>query len=158
MNIAEELAELFSRDLSRLIQELDAFTDEDKLWRTMPGVSNSAGNLALHLEGNLREYIGCQLGNIQYDRNRTLEFNLRDLPAADLIQRIGGIQELIPRIVSGLSRVDLESIYPEKVFSAQLSTQQFLISLQGHLNFHLGQIDYLRRILTHGPTIKFAGL
>jgi hypothetical protein len=158
MSVASELAQLFRRDLTRLVQELKAFAGDEALWQTPPGITNSAGNLALHLEGNLREYIGRQLGGVPYGRQRKLEFSLRAIPAADLIQRIGAVEELIPGIVSGLSQRQLESAYPENVFGAPISAQQFLISLHGHLNYHLGQIDYLRRTLTHGTAIEFAGL
>jgi hypothetical protein len=153
--IASEIAELFRRDLARLLQELKAFSNEEDLWRSPPGISNSAGNLALHLEGNLREYIGRQLGHVPYDRHRSLEFSVREIAAVELIQRIGAVQELIPGIVAGLSIGELEATYPEEVFGAPISTQQFLISLHGHLNYHLGQVDYLRRILTQGAAIEF---
>ncbi len=158
MSLATQLSELFRRDLARLIQELEAFADGEGLWERVPGISNSAGNLALHLEGNLREYIGRQLGRSPYNRDRSLEFSLQGLPAAELIQRIETVKELIPGIISRLSAIELESTYPEEVFNAPLSSQQFLISLHGHLNYHLGQIDYLRRNLTCGKAIEFAGL
>ncbi len=158
MSLATELAELFRRDLARLVQELEAFADDESLWRCVPGISNSVGNLTLHLEGNLREYIGRQLGHIPYHRQRSLEFSLQGISAADLIQRIVAVKELIPDVISRLSTTELESTYPEEVFSAPLSTQQFLISLHGHLNYHLGQIDYLRRILTRGTAIEFVDL
>ncbi len=64
--LATELSALFVRDLERLIQELQAFPDTASVWKTAPGVTNAAGTLALHLEGNLREYIGRQLGQIAY--------------------------------------------------------------------------------------------
>ncbi|MBI2681484.1 MAG: DinB family protein [Candidatus Solibacter usitatus] len=153
-----ELAELFRRDLTRLMQELQAFNDEEALWRISPGVSNSAGNLTLHLEGNLREYIGRQLGRVPYTRQRSLEFSLRDIPAAELTQRIEAVKELVPGIVAGLTPAELQSTYPEMVFGAPISTLQLLLSLYGHLNYHMGQIDYLRRVLTGGAKIEFAGL
>jgi hypothetical protein len=158
MSVANELAELFRRDLTRLVQELEALPDQRDLWRCLPGISNSAGNLALHLEGNLREYVGRQLGGVAYVRERSLEFSTKELPSADLIRRIKEVAVLVPAIVSGLSRADLESIYPEEVLNAPLTTQQFLIHLHGHLNYHLGQIDYLRRMLTQGAAIAFVGL
>lgn len=149
---------MFRRDLTRLIQELEAFPDNETLWRKLPGIGNSAGNLALHLEGNLREYIGRQLGNVPYTRERKLEFMRADLAEDELIRRIGEVKELVPSIVAGLTDARLQSTYPEKVFSTPASTQQFLTSLYGHLSYHLGQIDYLRRILTSGTAIDFAGL
>jgi hypothetical protein len=153
-----ELAELYRRDLTRLMQELQAFSDHEALWQIAPGVSNSAGNLTLHLEGNLREYIGRQLGHIPYTRQRNLEFSLRDIPAAELIQRIEGVKETVPGIVAGLTPTELQSTYPEMVFGTPISTQQLLMSLYGHLNYHMGQIDYLRRVLTGGTKIEFASL
>jgi hypothetical protein len=153
-----ELAELFRRDLTRLTQELQAFTDEESLWWIAPGVSNSAGNLTLHLEGNLREYIGRQLGHVPYNRQRSFEFSLRDIPAAELMQRIRAVKEMVPGIVSSLTPMELQSTYPEMVFGAPISTLQLLLSLYGHLNYHMGQIDYLRRVLTGGTKIEFASL
>ena len=75
MSLARNLALLFRRDLSRLIQQIDAFPDDETLWLRLPGITNSAGNLALHIEGNLREYIGRQIGKLPYDRMRDLEFS-----------------------------------------------------------------------------------
>ena len=158
MTLATELAALFRRDLTRLLQELQAFPDDEALWTVLPGITNSAGNLTLHLEGNLREFIGRQLGEVPYARQREVEFAKARIPAHDLIRRIESVQELVPKVVSALSSAQLESTYPENVLGAPLSTHQFLIHLQGHLNYHLGQIDYLRRILTKGTAVGFAGL
>jgi hypothetical protein len=149
---------LFRRDLTRLLQELHAFPDDLCLWRTLPGIGNSAGNLALHLEGNLREYIGRQIGNVSYQRDRNAEFATPQLPKSELIQRLDGVHQLIPPIVAALPADTLAATYPEQVFGAPISTGQFLLSLYGHLNYHLGQIDYLRRILTNGKAIDFARL
>jgi hypothetical protein len=158
MRIANELAELFKRDLTRLVQELSAFSNEETLWQIVPPITNSAGNLALHLEGNLREYIGRQLGNVAYSRQRDLEFATKVLPKQDLIRRLQAVSELVPGIVSGLSGPALEATYPEEVYSPALSTGQFLLLLYGHLNYHLGQIDYLRRMLTKEGAIELASL
>ena len=53
MSIAKELAALFRRDLSRLIQQIEAYPNDEIVWHTHPAITNSAGNLVLHLEGNL---------------------------------------------------------------------------------------------------------
>ena len=158
MPLSSELAALFHRDLTRLIQELQAFPNDGALWQLAPGVTNSAGNLALHLEGNLRDFIGRQLGGVAYHREREKEFAKAELPAPDLIERITSVSELVADTLSGLSQAQLEATYPEKVFGMHLSTQQFLVHLHGHLNYHLGQIDYLRRITTSGAPVQFAGL
>jgi hypothetical protein len=158
MTIAGGLAALFSRDLTRLIQELQAFPSDERLWQRAPGVKNSAGNLALHLEGNLREYIGRQLGRVAYSRAREREFTLNGVSRDDLVQRLEQVKELVARVVAQLSDDDLAAPYPERVLETELSSLDFLVHLHGHLNFHLGQIDYLRRILTEGSAVAFAGL
>jgi uncharacterized damage-inducible protein DinB len=158
MTITKGLAALFSRDLTRLIQELQAFPNDETLWQRAPGVKNSAGNLVLHLEGNLREYIGRQLGEVAYSRVRPQEFTQAGISRDALIQRMEQVKELVAAVVSRLTESELEAIYPERVLEVQIPTCDFLIHLHGHLNFHLGQIDYLRRILTEGSAVAFAGL
>ena len=152
------LADLFRRDLTRLTQELRAFPDEATLWATAPGVTNSAGNLTLHLEGNLRHYIGQQLGGVAYKREREKEFGGTGIPSAELMERVEKLQPAIPDIVAGLSQQQLDSIFPEPLWGGERVTSQFLFHLYGHLNYHLGQIGYLRRILTGGASVKFVQL
>jgi hypothetical protein len=153
--LAAELAALYRRDLRRLVQELEAFPSQDALWGKLPGIANCAGNLFLHLEGNQREYIGRQLGGVDYRRQRDLEFSPGPIPKAELMQRVAPLPELIPGIVEGLSAEALDANYPEEVNGRRISTRQFLIHLIGHLNYHLGQIDYLRRVLTGASAVNF---
>ena len=155
---ASELAALYARDLTRLVQELQAFPDEASVWKVAPGVTNSAGNLALHLEGNLREFIGRQLGGLPFSRQRPLEFSQKDLAIADLVARIEQVRSTIPDVVRGLSPAALDATYQEQVLGVPITTRQFLMHLSGHLNYHLGQIDYLRRITTGAGAIQLAGL
>ena len=149
---------LFSRDLTRLIQELKAFPNDETLWERAPGVKNSAGNLVLHLEGNLREYIGRQLGGVAYSRVRDQEFALAGISRDDLVRRMEDVKELVAKVVSERSDSELARPHPERVLERDVCSRDLLIHLHGHLNFHLGQIDYLRRILTEGSAVAFAGL
>lgn len=158
MTMAIELSELFRRDLIRLGQEIEGFGDEALLWKTMPGVSNSAGNLALHLEGNLREYVGRQMGGIAYERKRDLEFSGTGVPAADLVSRFRDLGEMVPGVIAGLSAEQLDGVFPENVLGIPLTTSKFLLHLYSHFNYHLGQIDNLRRVLTGEGAIAFARL
>ncbi|HUQ87506.1 MAG TPA: DinB family protein [Vicinamibacterales bacterium] len=156
--LAPELASLFTRDISRLIQELHAFPDTASVWKTAPGVTNAAGTLALHLEGNLREYIGRQLGQIAFTRNRPLEFSDRGVDRAVLIAKLEAVKEEIPPVISRLTAAQLDAIYPENVIGKPITTRQFLIHLEAHLNYHLGQVDYLRRVITGKSAIDLAPL
>jgi hypothetical protein len=155
---ATDLAALFTRDITRLRQELEAFPDTAALWVTGPGVTNAAGTLALHLEGNLREYIGRQIGGIDFTRDRPAEFSRRGVAKADLLARIDAVLASIPAVIAGLSEPALETAYPEAMLGRTWSTRQFLIHLNGHLNYHLGQIDYLRRLTTGEGAIQLVGL
>lgn len=147
MSASRELAFLFRRDLARLRREIEAFGDDTpRLWKKLPGIENSAGNLAMHLEGNLREYIGRQLGGLAYQRARPLEFSTKDLPVAEMVARAAALEATIPAVVEAQSLDALEAIYPENVLGEPISTRHFLIHLKGHLSYHLGQINYLRRI------------
>ena len=150
------LADLFHRDLSRLTQEVQAFPSDEMPWQIVPGITNSAGNLVLHLEGNLREYIGRQLGGVPYTRNRPLEFTATRLRRDELVGRIEALKDSIPSIIRSLSSEKLEAEYPELILQKPLSTQAVLLRLYGHLNWHLGQVDYLRRALSGSGAIQFA--
>ena len=158
MSTTKDLAPLFRRDLTRLGQQIEAFPNDEALWQAIPGITNAAGTLALHIEGNLREYVGRQLGNLPYRRNRELEFSLKGISKSELGTRIAELRRSIPDVLEKLSSEQMAAEYPEVVLGVAISTQEFLFSLYGHLNWHLGQIDYLRRALTGDGAIKMAGL
>ena len=156
--LTSELAALYSRDLARLAQELRAFPDAASVWKTVPGVSNAAGTLALHLEGGLRHFIGLRLGRIDYQRDRPLEFSARGVERDELIARIDAVQTSIPKVIAALSDAELDAIDPQNGTDKPLTTRQWLIHLYGHLNYHLGQMDYIRRVATGDGAIELAQL
>jgi uncharacterized damage-inducible protein DinB len=136
------------RELKALSREIQSFPDDDSLWRTPKGVTNSAGNLALHLTGNLRHYVGARLGGTDYARNRQTEFESRGLSREDLIGRVEETIAVIERVLPRLTVEVLDSDFPEAVGGQTLRTKEFLIHLVTHLAYHLGQIDYHRRVVT----------
>ncbi|HWE50400.1 MAG TPA: DUF1572 family protein [Bryobacteraceae bacterium] len=159
VNPATELAALYRRDITRLLQQLRAFEANDAaLWQTLPGVTNSAGHLMLHLEGNLREYVGRRLGNLPFTRQRDQEFSALQVPAADLAHRIEELRDTVPDIIAAIKPEALDAVFPDKLRGLDLSTQQYLIHTLSHFNYHLGQIDYLRRILLQANALDLAGL
>ena len=147
MSTQKDLATLFRRDLAKLIQQIESFPNDESLWQVVPGVSNAAGNLALHIQGNLREFVGRQLGQLSYVRNRPLEFSARGLSRREVCTQLTDVMNTIPMVIESLSEEQLEMDYPEVVLEAATSTREFLIHLYGHLNWHLGQVNYIRRIL-----------
>jgi hypothetical protein len=98
------------------------------------------------------------LGGVDYQRQRALEFSSSSLTARDLAVRIEHVRELVPPVIAALSAAQCAAAYPENVYGAPLSTGQFVMSLYGHLSYHLGQIDYLRRMLSTGAAVNFAAL
>jgi hypothetical protein len=115
---------------------------------------DSAGNLTLHIGGNLRENIGRQLGGVPYARDRAKEFSARAIPRDELLAHVESLGLTIPAVIEQLTHQQLEEEYPEVVLEKPMRTQQFLIHLYGHLNWHVGQIDSIRRIGTGDSAIK----
>lgn len=144
----QALISLFDRDLNRLKAEILAYEDDSKLWVTQAKISNSAGNLCLHLIGNLNTYIGATLGNTGYIRHRELEFSLKDIPRDELLRKIDETILVVTNTLRILSEDNLKMEYPLLVLKEKTSTEYFLIHLSTHLNYHLGQINYHRRLLS----------
>lgn len=140
------LQQLFARDLNKLANEIGQFSEQD-LWKIKGGVKNSAGNLCLHLVGNLNTYIGKNLGNTGYIRNRDAEFNDKNHPKGQLLSSIEQTKRMVDEVLVKTSDTDLQKRYPEDVLGYEMTTGFFLIHLFGHLSYHLGQINYLRRVL-----------
>lgn len=145
--IIESLRSLYNRDLNKLKAEIEAYQHEENLWKTDKNISNSAGNLCLHLVGNLSHFIGAQLGNTGYVRHRELEFSLKDIPKAELIEKIEATTIIVDSVLSQLPEEALKDEYPLVVFEDKMTTDFFLIHLIAHLDYHLGQINYHRRLL-----------
>lgn len=138
---------LFKRDLNKLKKEIAAYEDEANIWLVDKNITNCAGNLCLHLVGNLNHFIGTLLGETGYVRQRELEFSLKNVPRAELIQQVEETMEMIEKVLSQLTEADLIKNYPIMVFKKKMSTGFFLTHLSTHLTYHLGQINYHRRLL-----------
>lgn len=142
------IAATFARDLKSLKREIAAYPNERDLWKTVPGISNTGGNLALHLAGNVRYFIGAVLGANGYIRDRNAEFTRRDVPRAEVLTEI---EAAFAAMQKGLGRVaegDLEKPFGQPIGGQQLTIGDALLHLVTHLTYHLGQIDYHRRMVT----------
>lgn len=148
MSLPHSLRIMLIRDLRMLAKELDAYSDEKLIWTLPPGLKNSAGTLALHLTGNTRHFIGTILGGSDYQRNREFEFSGQPVPLATLKQEIESAIADIDRTLQQRADINLESIYPIEVGGHKLTVGTFLTHLAVHFGYHLGQVDYHRRIVT----------
>lgn len=143
----ETLKSLFNRDLNKLKTEIESYQNESKIWAVEKNISNSAGNLCLHLIGNLNTYIGAEIGKTNYIRHRELEFSQKDIPQSQLIAQIGATIIVVNNALDQLTDENLKNEYPLLVFDTKTSTDFFLTHLTTHLAYHLGQINYHRRLL-----------
>ena len=146
--LSADLLILFRRDLACLGREVAAFPDDVTLWRTLPGISNSAGNLVLHVAGNLRHFVGAMLGGTGYARDRDREFARREGTRAELIAELERTASDVETGLQALTEAALAAPYPAPMAGHQLPTTRVLLQLAAHLAFHLGQAGYLRRALT----------
>jgi uncharacterized damage-inducible protein DinB len=150
------------RDLAGTIRELEAFPSDAAVWALPAGAPNSAGTLAAHIAGNLRHFIGAVLGDSGYVRDRDEEFSARDLPRSELIARLRAAHDEVDATMRGLDSAVLEEPFPIAFGDTHLVTGQFLIHLATHASYHLGQVDYLRRLSTGDPAsasvVNFQGL
>lgn len=148
--LIETLKALFNRDLTRLRNEIELYKNEENLWKIEKQIANSAGNLCLHLIGNLNTYIAAEIGKTNYVRHRELEFSLKNISKEELIDNIEKLKIIIATSLDKLTVEQLEKEYPVLVFENKTSTGYFLIHLTTHLTYHLGQINYHRRLLDLG--------
>lgn len=146
--LGRNLAILLERELATFERELALFPDDESLWRTAPGMGNSAGNLALHVAGNLQHYVGAVLGKTGYRRDRPLEFSRRSGTRAEVAAELQAAARAVRSVLPGLSDEDLRATYPETLNDLSLRTDRFLIHLCAHAAYHLGQASTLRRLLS----------
>lgn len=144
-----EISAIFEKDLDRLKAEVHRYSEPESLWKVAPGISNSGGNLSLHITGNLQHFIGAILGESGYIRDRPAEFAQRDIPKEHILQLISDTKEAIVATLQSLPPEDLGSPYPlQGSFGPpNMTILQALVILAAHLNYHLGQINYHRRLL-----------
>jgi hypothetical protein len=139
---------LLRRELRGFATELELFPDEALIWETLPGISNSAGNLTLHVCGNLQYYVGTVLGGTGYVRDRPREFSARGMARSALLAEIERTLDAVQTVLPRLSAADLSAPYADVLDGIRPPTGLFLHHLSCHLSHHLGQAGYLRRALT----------
>lgn len=145
--LTQTLRKILLRDLAKLKQEIGMYTSEAALWKIEKNIANSAGNLCLHLVGNLNAYIGAELGKTGYIRQRDLEFSLKDIPQQELIKKIEATIEVVDRVLSTFPEEKMQEEFPLLVLPEKTSIEFFLVHLTAHFSYHLGQVNYHRRLI-----------
>ena len=160
--LLEELERLFMREIATLERELELYPDDSSVWRELPGLPNPAGTLFLHLSGNLQHHFGMTLGGSGYVRDRAAEFSRRSVSRNELKQELSRAKAAVCAGFANLSEDHLTQVYPVQPPHEPLSTRLMLLQFSSHLAYHLGQIDFHRRMVTGDSTsanaIAVAGL
>ena len=143
----EILKSLFARDLNKLKEEISLYKNEAAIWKTEGAISNAAGNLCLHLVGNLNTYIGAVYAHTGYVRNRPLEFSSKNISRDELIQKIDATIQVVEQGLSNLAVENLKEDFPIIIWDKPANTGYTLVHLCTHLSYHLGQVNYHRRLM-----------
>jgi len=144
--LTESLIPIFERDLNKLKDEIELYETDEQLWIVPDGIKNSGGNLALHLVGNLNHFIGAVLGENGYVRNRDAEFDTKNGTRAEIAAMV---LETIPVVSSALGKLTAEALvkdFPVQKHDETRRVDFMLLHLFGHFSYHLGQINYHRRL------------
>ena len=141
------LIDIYERDLDKLRTEVESYANEADLWKTTDGISNSAGNLGLHLTGNLQHFFGAILADSGYVRDRDSEFANKNVARDEMLATIDSTKAVVVDTLSKLTDEDFAKTYPIEVFGHPMTTGYFLTHLTTHFNYHLGQINYHRRLV-----------
>lgn len=152
LDVRAVIGALLDRDLSALRREVEAYPDEHDLWRAVPGLTNVAGTLVLHLAGNLQHYFGARLGGTGYMRDRPAEFARRDVRRSELLREIEAARAAVKAGLVGLTDPELRAEFPEAIGASRIVTGEYLVHLTVHFAYHLGQVDYHRRMVTGQAT------
>lgn len=146
--LKEILNKIYERDLNKLKAEINLYPNEENLWLVRGEITNSAGNLTLHLIGNLNHFFGAVLDKNGFVRDRDSEFTTKDVSREELCKRIDEAKEVVKNTLNNLSDEDFAKDYPLEFQGEVIKTDLFLVHLSTHLAYHLGQINYHRRLLS----------
>lgn len=144
----EHILQVMIRELEGMKREILAYQDEADIWRSVPGLPNAAGTIALHVAGNLQHFVGAQLGMSDYIRDREAEFSRRDVSAAGIVEELDQTIGAVKAAFLGLEEDAMDGMFPLEIAGVRPTSGEFLIHLVAHLAYHLGQIDYHRRCVT----------
>jgi hypothetical protein len=149
--LLKELETLYLREIATLGRELELYPDDSSIWQELPGLPNPAGTLFLHISGSLQHFFGAVLGKSGYVRDRAAEFSRRGVPRDEIKQELSRAKQGVKAGFANLTEDRLSQVFPVQYADAKLSTQLTLLQFLSHVAYHLGQIDYHRRVVTGNP-------
>lgn len=149
----KELSNLFEKGFEGLKHEIALYRKEEDLWITCCNVNNSAGNLAIHICGSINHFVNHGIGNTPYKRDRNVEFSQKDLSQKQILQTIEKTKANTLKTIKNINPKKLEENFPLESPFGEISSSAAIVILLGHLQYHLGQISYHRRLLEHPESL-----
>jgi Protein of unknown function (DUF1572) len=129
----------------RLRITLESLTEEQVWWRSNPAC-NSVGNLILHLNGNVNQWLVASFNRLEDTRNRPAEFNQRSpIPRKELLERLGATLEEAAKVLERLTADDLAATYEIQGYT--VSGLAAVYQTVEHFGLHYGQILYITKSL-----------
>lgn len=144
-----QFKENYLRLLGQLKFEIKAYPSDDAMFQVLPGTTNSGGNLAMHLIGNLRHFYGALLVGDGYERKRNHEFQGRS-SCKEMLKELDYITPMMANYFDGIKPETAEEKFPVPFFENEVTKGWAYLQLLHHLGYHLGQINYHRRYLESG--------
>jgi uncharacterized damage-inducible protein DinB len=136
----------------RLRECVESLTNEQIWWRPN-GASNSVGNLILHLNGNVRQWVVAAFNRLQDTRERSREFKERKpIPASALLEELSRTLQEASEVLSRLAEADLLSLFDIQGY--KVSGWEAVYHVVEHFGVHYGQILYVTKML-RGESLGF---
>ena len=142
VTLSEVLANRFASNHAR-IRELAMPMSETQFWTKPFPYGNSFGHLVLHLTGNLNYYIGAQIANTGYVRDREREFTQADPPSRD--EALKGLDSAVGMVIETMhaqSSEDWSKAY-SAVGTSCSARLDIVLQCVAHMQHHIGQMVYI---------------
>jgi uncharacterized damage-inducible protein DinB len=135
------------RQLTGRIETCLGKLNSDQIWARGSEQENAVGNLALHLAGNVRQWIVSGVGGAPDQRERDAEFAARGgVPAAELAERL---RATVEEAAGVLERVTAERLAaPIVIQKYEMSVMEAIYHVVEHFSEHTGQIIFATKMLT----------
>ncbi len=140
--VASRMAARYMK-LAGVVREMAAPLSEEQFWAKPFAFGNSFGHLVLHLTGNLNYYIGAQIAETGYVRDRPREFSEATRPAkSDVMKKFDDAVEMVVRTIRAQSAEDWSAAFSGTGADAQ-NRFEMVLQCATHLHHHIGQMMYL---------------
>lgn len=146
---------LLKEYLPKIESCLDQLSDSDVWWRAHE-TNNSAGNLVLHLGGNIRQWVYHHLGGKDFRREREKEFSQRAvIRKTELLAYLRSAVQDVDAVLADFPVENLHKTYEIQKYS--VTGLEAILHITEHFSYHVGQIVYITK-LRSGNDLKFYNL